>query len=132
MVLRAAPQAGKDDVRNLSGVHPFDGARVANILPGTADELGIEEQEGVVILQVRPESRAARIGFQPGDVIQQVGARRSQTVSELEAALKERQQVWQMVLKRGNQTIGCSWQISPSGVRPSAPPVTGFVQCIRV
>src|SRR5262249_4839947 len=40
VALRAAPAAGKDDVRNLSGVHPFDGARVANILPGTAEELG--------------------------------------------------------------------------------------------
>ena len=35
VALRAAPQAGKDDVRNLSGEHPFDGARVANILPGS-------------------------------------------------------------------------------------------------
>ena len=34
VALRAAPQAGKDDVRNLSGAHPFDGARVANIVPG--------------------------------------------------------------------------------------------------
>ena len=33
VALRAAPQAGKDDVRNLSGAHPFDGARVSNILP---------------------------------------------------------------------------------------------------
>src|SRR5256885_16939294 len=72
VVLRASPQAGKDYVRNLSGVHPFDGARVANILPGAADELGIEDQEGVVILHGRPDSRAARIGFQAGDVIQQV------------------------------------------------------------
>ena len=66
VALRAAPQAGKDDVRNLSGAHPFDGARVANILPAVADELGLEEQEGVVILSVRPDSTAARIGFQPG------------------------------------------------------------------
>jgi len=28
-----------------------------------------------------------------------------QTVSELEAVVKERQQVWQIVLKRGNQTM---------------------------
>jgi S1-C subfamily serine protease len=105
VVLRAAPQAGKDDVRNLSGVHPFDGVRVANILPGTADELGIEDQEGVVILQVRPESKAARIGFQAGDVIQQVGRKKIETVGELEAVVKERQQVWLVVLKRGNQTV---------------------------
>src|SRR5204863_366501 len=84
---------------------PSNGARVAKTLPGKADELGIEDQEGVVILQVRPESRAARIGFQAGDVIQQVGRVKIQTVSELEAVVKERQQVWQIVLKRGNQTM---------------------------
>jgi S1-C subfamily serine protease len=105
VALRAAPQAGKDDVRNLSGAHPFDGARVTNILPGTAEELGIEDQEGVVILQVRPESKAARIGFQAGDVIQQVGRSKIETVTGLDAALKDRQQVWLVVLRRGNQTV---------------------------
>ena len=105
VALRAAPQAGKDDVRNLSGAHPFDGARVANILPGTADELGIEDQEGVVILQVRPESKAARIGFKAGDVIQQVGRKKIEAVRDLETVLKERQQVWQVVVKRGNQIV---------------------------
>jgi S1-C subfamily serine protease len=94
VALRSAPQAGKDDVRNLSGAHPFDGARVANIL-----------QEGVVILQVRPDSKAARIGFQPGDIIQQVGRKKIEAVTELEAVLKERQQVWLVVLKRGNQSV---------------------------
>src|SRR5215813_7553525 len=83
IALHAAPQAGKDDVRNLSGAHPFDGARVSNILPAVADELGLEDQEGVVILQVRPDSKAARIGFQPGDVIQQVGRNKIETVGEL-------------------------------------------------
>ena len=105
VALRAAPQAGKDDVRNLSGAHPFDGARVANILPAIAGDLGIEDQEGVVIQQVRPSSRAARIGFQPGDVIQQVGRKKIETVNELEAMLRERQQVWLVVLKRGSQTM---------------------------
>ncbi len=105
IALRAAPPAGRDDVRNLSGAHPFDGARVANILPAIADELGLEEQEGVVILSVRPNSRAARIGFSAGDVIEQVGHARIETISDLEAALKERQQVWLVTLKRGNQTV---------------------------
>src|SRR5204862_5271426 len=54
VALLAAPQAGKDDVRNLSGLHPFDGARVANMRPGVTDELGLEDQEGVVIMVVRP------------------------------------------------------------------------------
>jgi Do/DeqQ family serine protease len=105
VALRAAPQAGKDDVRNLSGAHPFDGARVSNILPAIADELGLENQEGVVILQARPDSKAARIGFQPGDIIEQVGRKKIDTVGELEAVLRERQQVWLVQLRRGNQSV---------------------------
>jgi Do/DeqQ family serine protease len=105
VALRTAPPAGKDDVRNLSGTHPFDGARVANILPAIADELGLDDEEGAVILSVRQNSRAARIGFQAGDIIQQVGRSKVETVGDLENLLKERQQVWLVVLKRGNQTV---------------------------
>jgi Do/DeqQ family serine protease len=105
VALRAAPPVGKDDLRNLSGVHPLDGARVANILPATADELGLEDQEGVVIVAVKEESTAARLGFRTGDVIVQVGHKRIETVVELEAALKARQQLWQIALKRGDQVI---------------------------
>ena len=34
MALLAPPKGGKEDVKNLSGNHPLDGARVSNILPG--------------------------------------------------------------------------------------------------
>ena len=105
VALRAAPPVGKDDLRNLTGVHPLDGARVSNILPATADELGLEDQEGVVIVAVKEDSTAARLGFRTGDVIVQVGRKRIETVVELEAALKARQQLWQIALKRGEQII---------------------------
>jgi Do/DeqQ family serine protease len=105
VALRAAPRAGRDDVRNLSGAHPFDGARVANLLPGTADELGLENEEGVVILAVRESSRAARLGFRAGDMIMQIGRTRIDTVGDLEAALKVRQSMWQIAVKRGEQVL---------------------------
>ena len=105
VALRPAPRAGKEDVRNLSGAHPFDGARVTNILPGTADELGLEDEEGVVILGVREQSTAARLGFRPGDVIVQVGRTRIETVNELEAALRARQSLWQIAVKRGDRLL---------------------------
>ena len=72
VALTAAPKAGKDDVRNLTGVHPFDGARVSNIVGATADELNLEDDEGVVILSVRPNSIAANIGFKTGDIIRKI------------------------------------------------------------
>jgi Do/DeqQ family serine protease len=105
VALRAAPPVGKDDMRNLAGVHPLDGARIANILPATADELGLEDQEGVVIVAIKEDSTAARLGFRTGDVIVQVGRKRIATVVELEAALRTRQQLWQIALKRGDQII---------------------------
>jgi Do/DeqQ family serine protease len=105
VALRAAPPVGKDDQRNLAGVHPLDGARVANIAPATADELGLDDQKGVVIVAVKEDSTAARLGFHTGDIIVQVGRKRIETVVELEAALKARQQLWQIALKRGDQII---------------------------
>ena len=51
--LAPAPKPGRDDVRNLAGQHPLDGARVSNILPGIADEMGLDDTSGVVVLSVR-------------------------------------------------------------------------------
>jgi S1-C subfamily serine protease len=106
LAVRAAPKAGRDDVRNLSGAHPFDGARVANILPGLATELGLaDEEDGVVIVSVQPASRSARLGFRTGDVIVQVGREKIESIGDLEAQLKERPRIWQVVVKRGNQLL---------------------------
>jgi Do/DeqQ family serine protease len=104
LALRAAPP-GALDARDLSGAHPFDGARVANILPGTAEELGIDEEEGVAVVAVRPRTTAARLGFRPGDVILQVGRERIASVAELESALRQRQRGWLVVVKRGGQVL---------------------------
>ncbi len=104
LALRTAP-AGALDARDLAGTHPFDGARVANVLPGTAEQLGIDGEEGVAVVAVRPRSTAARLGFQPGDVILQVGRERIGSVAELETALRQRQRGWLVVVKRGNQVL---------------------------
>jgi S1-C subfamily serine protease len=105
VALRAAPQAGKNDVRDLVGRNPFDGARVANVSSGVADDLGLTDGEGVVVLSIRSGSTAARLGLQPGDLIVQVGRARIGSVVELEAQLQERQRLWQLVLKRGEQLL---------------------------
>jgi Do/DeqQ family serine protease len=106
VALRAAPPAGRDDIRELSGAHPFDGTRVGNLVPSIADELGITDQDsGVVVLGVRQGSTAARLGVRPGDIVLQVGRANIDTVADLEAAVRERQRVWQVVLKRGSQVL---------------------------
>jgi len=103
--LVAPPQAGKNDVKNLSGQHPLDGARVSNILPGLADEMGLDESDGVVILSVRNGSVAQSLGFKPGDVVVDVMGQKVANVSELERAVSGRQRLWQMSVKRGDRVL---------------------------
>jgi Do/DeqQ family serine protease len=108
VALRTAPSAGVD-ARDLAGAHPFDGARAANILPGTAEELGVEDEEGVVLVSVRPGSTAARLGFLAGDVVVQVGRERIATVAQLEGILRQRQRGWFVLVRRGNRILTLQW-----------------------
>jgi Do/DeqQ family serine protease len=103
--LVVAPKPGKDDARNLSGNNPLDGARVSNILPSVADELGIDETEGVVITSVRNGSVAQSLGFQPGDIIVSIGDKKILNVIDAEQAVAMRQRVWQVAVKRGNRVL---------------------------
>lgn len=105
IVLRAAPKIGPDDIRNLAGQHPLDGARAASLSPAIADELGMEEGDGVVLVQIRSGSLAARLGFRPGDLILAVNDRKIGSVNELEDALRQRRRLWQITMRRGGQTV---------------------------
>ena len=99
------PPPKRDDVRNLVGAHPFDGARVSNILPGLADELGFDETEGVVILGVRPGSIAQRLGLKQGDVVVEVSGRKVTSLADLEQVIQTRQRTWFLGIKRGGQPM---------------------------
>jgi Do/DeqQ family serine protease len=105
LTLRPPPPIGPDDVRNLTGNHPLDGARVANLLPHLTDELDLDDDSGVVVLSVRTGSVAERLNFRQGDVIQAIGDQRITSVVDLEKILARRVSVWRMVRKRGRQIL---------------------------
>jgi S1-C subfamily serine protease len=92
-------------VRNLAGQHPLDGARVANLSPPLADELGLEDTNGVVVMEVRSGSLAERLGFRSGDILVSVGGAQVETVEELVPMLKDRRRLWQMSVKRGGRLL---------------------------
>ncbi len=63
LVLSGSTEAGARR-RAQSGGPASAGRRpCSNILPGIADEMGIDDAEGVVVLSVRDASIAARLGF---------------------------------------------------------------------
>jgi S1-C subfamily serine protease len=103
--LSAAPKPGRDDVRTLSGPHPFDGARVANLGPAIADELGLDEAAGVVIVSVQQGGGAANIGLRGGDLVLRLGRDDIASIADLERALKQRTRIWQVTLKRGERVL---------------------------
>jgi len=103
--LLPAPKPGKDDVRNLSGNHPFDGARVSNILPSVADELNLDETDGVVIVAVRSGGVASRLDFQPGDIILQVGNEKITDVIMLDELTRVPHRIWSVTIKRGGRVM---------------------------
>jgi Do/DeqQ family serine protease len=105
IALTAPPAPGKDDVRNLVGDHPLEGARVSAIRPSVADELGLDDDDGVVILSVRQGSIAANLGFKTGDVVVRIGSTAIDSISTLEKSIKGRQRLWQVAVKRAGQIL---------------------------
>ena len=103
--LEAAPKAGKDDARNISGNNPLDGARISNLVPSVADEFGLDPYGGVVVLSVRNGSTAQVLGFRAGDVIRSIGEAQIASVTDAERALRDRQRMWQMSIKRGDREL---------------------------
>jgi Do/DeqQ family serine protease len=103
--LGAAPKLKKSDVRNLSGKHPLDGARVANLLPTVAEELELDLSEGVVVISVRRRSTASKLGFRAGDVITELGNRPVRNLADLVPKLKKRRRVWTMSVNRDGRNL---------------------------
>ena len=103
--LAAAPKLKKSDVRDLSGKHPLDGARVANLLPTVAEELELDLSDGVVVISVRRRSIASRLGFRAGDVITKVGRRPVRDLADLVSKLRERRRVWTMNVNRDGRNL---------------------------
>lgn len=103
VALRAAPKPGRNDIRNLTGAHPFDGARVANIKPVVAEELGLDETDGVVVMSVKRGGYAARLGLRKGDIVVRVSGRDISRIGDLERAIAKRKRVWTLAIRRGGR-----------------------------
>ncbi len=101
-VTLAAPPDGDRTTITLEGRNPMQGAQVANLSPAYADELGIPDMTGVVVLGAERRSIARRYNFRPGDIIVQVNEAKIDTVSTLDTALKGGDAAggWRIVVKR--------------------------------
>ena len=104
--LVAAVEDPPRDARDLGGRHPLSGCKVANLSPAVAEELGmVDEREGVVVLEVKENTAAARLGVKRGDIITRVNDKQVASVATLATELEASSGGWRLSLERNGQTF---------------------------
>ncbi len=90
----------------LRGIHVLAGARVANLSPAFAEELGVDSvMTGVAVLEVSAGSGAARLGLQAGDIIHAFQDAPLATIAELRAIAIPPLRSWRLMVNRGGREL---------------------------
>ncbi|MGG6293564.1 HhoA/HhoB/HtrA family serine endopeptidase [Leptolyngbya sp. AN02str] len=103
--------------------HPYLGVRMATITPELKENLrrsnntriSVQEDEGVLVVEVLPDSPAAKAGFRTGDVIVQLGDRKV-TSSEQVQQIVESSEIGNALpveLRRSGETVSLSVRPEP-------------------
>jgi S1-C subfamily serine protease len=106
MKLEQAPESQPKDERLIDGRNPFAGALVANLSPRLAEALQMAaEAQGVVIEEIARGSPAARIGFEPKDIIVNINGQDITNTSMLAELLQNDPGLWRVEIERNGQRI---------------------------
>ena len=107
----AAVEDPPRDERDVDGRNPLVGAKVANLSPAVAEELGIEEEgPGVVVLDVKPNTPAARLGVKRGDLVIGLNNDKVTSVAGLVKALGASPEGWRLSFQREGQVYNLAIQ----------------------
>jgi Do/DeqQ family serine protease len=100
------------NTRELTGHHPLSGCKVANLSPAVAQELGMEDdsKQGVVVLEVKPNSPADRLGIKRGDIIVGINNEDIKSVKNLSLALELSGNAWRLALDRNGKMFNLAIQ----------------------
>jgi Do/DeqQ family serine protease len=103
--LRSAPATPRDEIV-IRSRSPFSGVKIANLSPALAEELQLQNvDQGVAIVDVDTGSYASNLGFQRGDVIEEVNGERISKTSDLDRLARTPNRSWRITILRGGQKI---------------------------
>ncbi len=104
VALEPAPDIPARKATQMAGRQPFAGATTANFNPALAEELGIDFDEGgVIITQILPNTPAAALGMQIGDRVVSVNDAAIKSVDDLVRAVSAPVPAWAVSIARGGQ-----------------------------
>jgi serine protease Do len=96
----APPEKPARNETELVGAHPFSGSIIANVNPAVSYELGLNEEEGVVVIEVMPRTRATRL-VREGDIIVSINDIEIEKVKDMQKILKRGNRYgWEIILYR--------------------------------
>ena len=98
-----APPGGAPQARQLTGSHPLSGAQVVTLTLATAEANGLDSfAHGVFIQTLDRRGVAARVGFRPGDIIDDINATPVRDAAQLDRALTQARS-WVIGVMRNGQ-----------------------------
>jgi S1-C subfamily serine protease len=98
-----APPGGAPEARELTGRHPLSGARVVTLTPATAEQAGLDPfADGVFIQALDRGGVAARVGFRPGDIIDEINSQPVRDAAQLDRLLSQSRS-WVIGVERNGQ-----------------------------
>ena len=104
--LKAPPEIPPRDTTILQNESPLSGAKIVNLSPAVAAEVGVDESAvGVLVIDIERGSWASRIGLRPGDVVLSVNGRKISVVEDLKRATRQPQNHWMVEIRRGDKKL---------------------------
>jgi S1-C subfamily serine protease len=98
-----APPGGAPEARALTGRHPLSGARVVTLTPATAEAAGLDPfADGVFIQELDRGGVAARVGFRPGDIIDEINGQPVRDAAQVDRMLAQSRS-WVIGVERNGQ-----------------------------
>jgi Do/DeqQ family serine protease len=103
--VEAEPQLHEADLTLIGGRSPLTGAVVADLSAAVIDRLRLRDagDHGAVIVDVEPQSPAARVGFRPGDVVLSAQGSDVTSAGHLAEIVERDSRVWRISFNRGGR-----------------------------
>jgi len=104
--LLAPPEIPPRDATVVHGKNPLSGAKLVNLSPAVAAEVGFDESTtGVLTVEVARGSWASRIGLRPGDIILSINNGKISLVNDVRAATTAPHDRWLIEIRRGDKKL---------------------------
>lgn len=106
VALGPPPEVPQRDLTWIEGRGPLAGARIGNLSPAFAEELGFDPmRRGVVVVEVATNSPARNLRLKPGDVLVRVNGKEIELVEDVLVATNEEASNWRIAIKRGDRQL---------------------------